>query len=103
MHKVALSEVFFKLEIEDVFPIKGRPVAVVTGRAACGEIHYKAAIIITDESGIVLVETVVLDLDWFDRRRCGEHVTAEAGMNVAVIFDIKDELLLKVGHYIVII
>lgn len=87
----------------EVFPIKGRPVVIVTGRVACGEIHDKAAVSITDENGIVLGETAILDLEWFDRYRCGEHVTADAGMNVAVVFDIKNEPLLRPGHYIVII
>lgn len=102
MPTVDLERVFFKLEIEDFFAIAGRGRVVVTGRVQTGEIHDKSAVLITNARGVVLHETHILDLDWFDRSRCGEHVTADAGMNVAVIFSNKDHTFLELGYYLVI-
>lgn len=102
MRTLDLATVFFKLEIEDVFSIPGRSKTVVAGRVATGAIHDKAAVVITTAAGEVVRTTRIMDLEWLDRRRCGEHVTADAGMNVAVVFEEADEAFLRPGHYLVI-
>lgn len=101
MQILDLNSVFFRLQIEDAFLVKGRAY-VVTGRVVKGEIHDKALVIITDDRGRTLRRTRVLDLDWFDRYRCGEHVTADAGMNIGVRFEICEQDVLQSGNYLVI-
>ncbi|WFR56662.1 hypothetical protein QA584_24095 [Anaerocolumna sp. AGMB13025] len=82
--------------------IKGKGVVIVAGKIQWGAIHDKAEVLITDETGKVLQKTTLIDLDWFDRSRYGEHVTADKGMNIALIFPLKDKDYLRKGHNIVI-
>lgn len=76
---------------------------VVTGRVQTVEIHDKSAALITNARGVVLHATDVLDRDWLDRRRCGEHVTTDAGMNAAMSFSNKDQAFLEPGYCLVIV
>lgn len=99
MEKLFPEKVFFRLRIEEVFSVVTG--IVVTGRVACGQIHDKSDVVITDSSGLVLKRTKVKDLDWFSRRRYA-HVTAGEGMNIAVILDKTDKEYLQRDHLIVI-
>jgi hypothetical protein len=100
MITVSLNNAFFVLRIDDVFSTLKN--VYVVGKVLRGQIHDKSDVLITDDAGSILRETKIIDLDWFDRRRCGEHVTADKGMNIAVVFDMKDTEYLQTGNYIVI-
>jgi translation elongation factor EF-Tu-like GTPase len=100
MDKIFLGNVFFQLRIEDVFSIATK-MMVATGRVACGEIHDKSDVIITDATGLILKKTKIKNIEWFGRGRY-EHVTADEGMNIAVVFNMADEEYLQIDHYVVI-
>ncbi|MBU5484232.1 hypothetical protein KQI86_07805 [Clostridium sp. MSJ-11] len=97
-----MDTVFFILKIEEVFTVKGKESIIAVGKVQCGTIHDKSTVLIADGTGKVLQETTIIDLDWFDRRRCGEHVMADKGMRIAIIFPEKDKDYLQKGHNIII-
>ncbi len=99
--KVNLKTVFFKLKIEDIFILKGKS-SVVCGRVESGTINNQSEVLIVNQEGMILSRTRIIDLDWFDRCRCGEYVEADEGMNIGILFDLSCSQILSVGNYIVI-